>query len=151
MSYGAIIAIAYTFVGLVGVAGAEEGDVKCPYAYDYHLNRVGHIAKPYFKCDFTSGTCERGFLGPSWRLFELLAPDRETIIAHYMCQGSRCQNFDTGMMETARGEFPLNPLFCDPQKFMRERYGFSNGSIDESTKSETLRRAREYFWRRALR
>ena len=65
MSDSITVVTAYALVALGGARSSKNPDGKCPNACDYHLDSVGGIMKPYFTCDFTSRTWERGFAGPS--------------------------------------------------------------------------------------
>jgi hypothetical protein len=72
--------------------------------------------RSYFRCDYTTKTCERGFiLNSNIRVFELLAEDRTTIIGHGMCSGSDgiCTDYDNGVWTLPNGRtMPLSDYMC---------------------------------------
>jgi TPR repeat protein len=52
---------------------------------------------PYYQCNYTTKTCLRGKGNGSAFIGETLAEDRQTVLAHIMCNGDECINFDTGL------------------------------------------------------
>ena len=102
------------------VPAKSVSEMKCPKGWAYFNNMYRQTgAEPYMHCDFTTQTCERGFIthlrGITSRVFELLAKDRQTVIGHYMCPGSGgCMDFDSGLYGEGRSTF-AHPIFCDPK------------------------------------
>ena len=102
------------------IAPATAGDeIKCPKAFDYWMQQVAKYPlswDAYFECDFTSGTCERGFAASGGRVFQLLAPDRTTVIGAFMCDGYRCYDYYKGVQRNYRSgnNFPIPAGVCDP-------------------------------------
>lgn len=102
------------------VPAKSVSEMKCPKGWAYFNNMYRQTgAEPYMHCDFTTLTCERGFITHlrdiTSRVFELLAKDRQTVIGHYMCPGSGgCMDFDSGLFGEGRSTF-AHPIFCDPK------------------------------------
>jgi len=89
---------------------ASASRMKLKYFWSYELKSFERcnaqhptICEAYFQCDYTSQTCQRGYRilgGQGLFLYELLAEDRKTAIAHQFCRSGSargvCLNFDTG-------------------------------------------------------
>ena len=106
---------------------------KCPNSWRIMTWGTYRNATPYFRCDFTTGTCERGVykpIGRPGRLFELLDKDRTTVIGHYHCGsdgviGESCIDFERGISFDPATGFTIDP-FCPiagdlPPSWMRGR------------------------------
>jgi hypothetical protein len=104
---------------LTAADSKELSGMRCPdsWAYLWQRAQSSRIDDSYLRCDFTTGTCERGFGGSS-RVFELLAPDRKTVIGHYSCDrptrghfagNEYCIDYDAG---TSRGGSIVGTVLC---------------------------------------
>jgi len=107
---------------LAAVAVAEEQpEMKCPKGWANSWEHFSqHKENAFFNCDFTSGKCLRGFAVLRMKLYEVLAPDRETVIGRYFCPTQfTCLDFNAGTLVGFQppGKWaPMGPLeakFCE--------------------------------------
>lgn len=98
MSKSRLFAIAVVW-WLTNMALASADDMKCPNGWNRLWTRFQQVPRSdYFHCDYTTKTCERGYMTGHERVFELLAEDRTTVIGHGFCDSSMCVDFDRGIM-----------------------------------------------------
>lgn len=70
---------------------------KFPNRYAWWLTQVSK-GDPYFRCDYTTRSCLMGMMYSN--LFAgvvIAAEDRKTVLAHIMCLGGTCNDFDSGI------------------------------------------------------
>jgi hypothetical protein len=91
---------------LAATSAHAETTMKYPQIYKFMIDTAASTdSDNYFRCDYTSKTCERGRAWGSNRVFEMVSDDdRKTVIGHGACHvnGGRwtswvCWNFDTGV------------------------------------------------------
>ena len=92
---------------IFSAAAPAYANMKCPRGWA-RFSEDHRVGQPYFECDYTTRTCERGFILRNERTFELLAEDRQTVIGHYFCSSWRssgykassrtCIDFDRGQI-----------------------------------------------------
>jgi hypothetical protein len=93
-----------TAAALVAVASSPaKAEAKYPQVYKFMTNIAGQArGNAYFRCDYTSRTCERGQAwGMGNRVFEIVSDeDRKTVLGHGACHVNPdswvCWNLDTG-------------------------------------------------------
>jgi hypothetical protein len=78
--------------------------MKCPDGWAFFWSRYQTlpIFREYLVCIAADGTCEHGYrsLVDGTRIFEILAPDRKTVIGHQLCTLTRteiCRDFDNNV------------------------------------------------------
>jgi hypothetical protein len=105
------------------MALAQTDSMKCKGGWERAWSRysdpklTNRQVRPYFHCDFTTRTCERGYTlygySPDLRIVEVLAPDRTTVIGHLLYRGGIMHDFDTGIEEMENGlRQPIDALLC---------------------------------------
>jgi hypothetical protein len=92
-----------TILLVMTIESAQAAEMKYPQMYKQMLDAGHNVGKPYFQCDYTSKSCERGLIwNGHLRVFEMIDDaDRTTVIGHGGCSwnvsGSWvCWNFDNG-------------------------------------------------------
>jgi hypothetical protein len=78
------------------IATAAEPELKFPNWWAWYRAGFACGSVPYFQCDYTAKTCMSGRQSRNTFIGVILAEDRQTVVAHVMCTGGTCINFDTG-------------------------------------------------------
>jgi hypothetical protein len=114
--------IAFAMVAVLGIGSASAEPaikLKNAWAMNTLLMKRYPGAKPYFACDYTSGTCQDGVRLTSTFQFTLRRGDnRDVVLGHFLCindawsRSSTCLNYETGE-HTGSGGPPESDVTVD--------------------------------------
>jgi opacity protein-like surface antigen len=89
----------------LAIASPAQAEMLYPqrFRHDFETIAGKGYAAPYFKCDYSTHTCESGYAAGDFtrRVFVLLDGDNQrTVLGHFVCAWqvnyAKCFNYDTG-------------------------------------------------------